>query len=149
MLDVNTGKLLQTEDKWQTPISRQRGRPTEKIQQFSENNLRTESNIWSQVPEWARYVDILADWPSVVMWLRLPGWGSLRWDSKVWLWVLCDSEHWVIALQFTDPFSVREGAPQKQDGNLQTAMFGKEVISCRKSHSWLDTKTYCLTDRQS
>jgi hypothetical protein len=28
---------------------------------FSENNLRTESNIWSQVPEWDRYLDILTD----------------------------------------------------------------------------------------
>jgi hypothetical protein len=72
MLDVNTCKLLQTEnDKWQTPTSRHRGRPTETRQQLSENNLRTESNIWSQVPEWARYLDILTDWPSVVMWFRL------------------------------------------------------------------------------
>jgi hypothetical protein len=28
--------------------------------------LRTESNIWSQVPEWTRYFDMLTDWPSVV-----------------------------------------------------------------------------------
>jgi hypothetical protein len=32
-----------------------------------ENNVRTESNIWSQVPEWARYLDIMTDRPSVVM----------------------------------------------------------------------------------
>jgi hypothetical protein len=30
-------------------------------QQISENNLRAESNIWSQIPEWARYLDILTD----------------------------------------------------------------------------------------
>jgi hypothetical protein len=32
---------------------------------------------------------------------------------------------------------VREGAPQRQDSNLQT-----ELISDRKSHSGLDTNTY-------
>jgi hypothetical protein len=53
------------------PTSRQRGRPTETRQQISENNLRTESNIWTQVPEWARYLDILTDWSSVAMWFRL------------------------------------------------------------------------------
>jgi hypothetical protein len=59
MLDVNTGKLLDWERQMTDPTSRQRGRPTETIQQLSENNLRTESNISSQVPEWARYLDIL------------------------------------------------------------------------------------------
>jgi hypothetical protein len=43
------------------PTSRQRGRPTKTRQQLSENNLRAESNIWSKVPEWARYLDILTD----------------------------------------------------------------------------------------
>jgi hypothetical protein len=41
------------------PTSRQRGRP-KKTRQL-DNNLRTEGNIWSQVPEWARYLDILTD----------------------------------------------------------------------------------------
>jgi hypothetical protein len=41
------------------PTSRQRGRPTKTRQQISENSFRTESNIWSQVPEWARYHDIM------------------------------------------------------------------------------------------
>jgi hypothetical protein len=41
------------------PTSRQRGRPTETRQQISDNNGQTESNIWSQVPEWARHLDIL------------------------------------------------------------------------------------------
>jgi hypothetical protein len=36
---------------------------------------------------------------------------------------------------------VREGAPQRQDSNLQT-----DLISGRKSHSGLDTKTYWLTE---
>jgi hypothetical protein len=53
------------------PTSRQRGHTTKTRQQISENNLRTHSNIWSQVPEWARYLDIMTDWPSVVMWLWL------------------------------------------------------------------------------
>jgi hypothetical protein len=43
------------------PTSRQRGRPTKTRQQISENNLPTDSNIWSQVPEWARYLDIMTD----------------------------------------------------------------------------------------
>jgi hypothetical protein len=43
------------------PTSRQRGRPTETRQQLSEKNLGAKSNIWSQVPEWARYLDILTD----------------------------------------------------------------------------------------
>jgi hypothetical protein len=50
---------------------RQRGRPKKTRQQISENNLRTESNIWSKVPEWARYLHIMTEWPSVVMWLWL------------------------------------------------------------------------------
>jgi hypothetical protein len=33
------------------PTFHQRVRPTKTRQQISENNLRTESNIWSQVPE--------------------------------------------------------------------------------------------------
>jgi hypothetical protein len=55
-----------------------------------------------------------------------PGWGSPRWDSKVWLRVLRDSDHWVITL--------RKGAPQRQDRKFQTATFQQEVISVRKSH---------------
>jgi hypothetical protein len=61
MLDVNTGKLLDRERQMIDPTSRQKGRPTETRQQILENNLRTESNISSQVPEWARYLDILTD----------------------------------------------------------------------------------------
>jgi hypothetical protein len=53
------------------PTSRQRGRRKKTRQQISENNIRTESNIWSQVPEWARYLDIITDWPRVVIWLWL------------------------------------------------------------------------------
>jgi predicted ABC-class ATPase len=47
------------------PTSHQRGHPTETRQQLSENNLLTESNIWSQVWEWARYLHILTDWLTV------------------------------------------------------------------------------------
>jgi hypothetical protein len=42
------------------PASRQGGRPTETRQQLSDNNFRTESNIWTQVPELARQLDVLA-----------------------------------------------------------------------------------------
>jgi hypothetical protein len=45
---------------------------------------------------------------------------------------------------------VREGAPHIQDRKFQTATFRHEVIvSGRKSHKGVDTKTYWLTDRQS
>jgi hypothetical protein len=47
------------------PTSRQRGRRTETRQQRSENNHRTQNNIWSQVLEWARHLDILTDWLTV------------------------------------------------------------------------------------
>jgi hypothetical protein len=171
------------------PTSRQRGRPKKTRQQLSDNNLQAESNIWWQVPEWARYRDIMTDWPSVVMWLSLClwqvtklwltkdrpvlsserahhrnrtahltatflggvsdetvkygygfwatltiewlhcklqthalvregapqiqdrtfdsyiSWGSLRWDSTIWLRVLSYSDHWVITLQIADPCS--------------------------------------------
>jgi hypothetical protein len=40
------------------PTSRQRGRSTKTKHQLSGNNIRTESNIWPQVPEWARLLDI-------------------------------------------------------------------------------------------
>jgi hypothetical protein len=41
---------------------------------------------------------------------------------------------------------VREGAPQRQDSNYQTATLGEEVIFGHKSKSGLDTMTYWLTD---
>jgi hypothetical protein len=41
--------------------SRQRGSPTDTRQQLSQNNLRTESNICSQIPVSARYLDIMTD----------------------------------------------------------------------------------------
>jgi hypothetical protein len=53
------------------PTSRQKGHPTETRQQLSDINFQNGSNIWSQVPEWARYQDIMTDWPSVVTWLWL------------------------------------------------------------------------------
>jgi hypothetical protein len=48
-----SGVLNKSQDdgKMTDPTSRQRGRPKKDKQQISENNLRTESNIWSQVPE--------------------------------------------------------------------------------------------------
>jgi hypothetical protein len=54
---INYYRVRMTNDR----PSRQRGRPTETGQQISENNLRTESYIWSQVPEWARCLDMLTD----------------------------------------------------------------------------------------
>jgi hypothetical protein len=46
-------------------------RCTKTILQFSDSDIPTGSNIWSQVPEWARHLDIVSDWPPVVTWLRL------------------------------------------------------------------------------
>jgi hypothetical protein len=60
-------RVLRDSDHWvialQTagPSSRQRGRPTETRQQLPNSNVPTGSNIWSQVPEWARHEDILTD----------------------------------------------------------------------------------------
>jgi hypothetical protein len=42
-----------------------------------------------------------------------PGWGSLRWDNKVWLRVLRDSDNWVIALQIADPSARKRGRPHR------------------------------------
>jgi hypothetical protein len=47
------------------PSARQRGSPTETRPQISDSNVPTGSNIWSQVPEWARNRDTLTDWPIV------------------------------------------------------------------------------------
>jgi hypothetical protein len=44
---------------------------------------------------------------------------------------------------------VREGAPQRQDRNFQTTIFGQNVIPSHKSQGGLDTKTYCLANRHS
>jgi hypothetical protein len=53
------------------------------------------------------------------------GWGSLRWNSKVWLQVLRDSDYWEIALQIADPSSRQRGRPtetrlQISDSNIPT-----------------------------
>jgi hypothetical protein len=48
------------------------------------------------------------------IWVRGPGpscWGSLRWNSNIWLWVLRDSNQCVTALQITDPSSLQRGCP--------------------------------------
>jgi hypothetical protein len=82
------------------PTSRQTGRPIETIQQLSDNNLRTESNVRSQVSEWARYLDILTDWlagwltdqPSVVTWLRLRSVVPVQNDR--WAWSIWWDENW-------------------------------------------------------
>jgi hypothetical protein len=67
-------------------------------QQISENNLRTERNIWSQVPEWDRYLDIMTDWPSVVMWLWLDSQAnSLRQYNTVCVLTMVVSPKHVVA----------------------------------------------------
>jgi hypothetical protein len=89
------------------PTSRHRGRSTETRQQISENNLRTESNIWSQVPELARYLDILKSksksksklpcgWRSVSQYVLVssPLWGfwpddAFLWNIYVWSLLSC------------------------------------------------------------
>jgi hypothetical protein len=47
---------------------------------------------------------------------------SLTWESKVWLRVLRDSDHWVVALQTGDPSSHQRGLPtwRRQKSNYQT-----------------------------
>jgi hypothetical protein len=113
MLDVNTDKLLvlKTEnDKWQTRSLVRGGNYRDQTTfgqkvisgHISDNNFRTESNIWSQVLEWARYLDILTDRPSVVTWLRL-GVIVLTSVTNTWrfsraVWFLCN--HPVCQCQF-------------------------------------------------
>jgi hypothetical protein len=75
-----------------------------------------------------------------------PGWGSLRWDSKVWFRVLSDSDHWVITPQIADPSSRHRGRPpntrpQISDSNIQT---GSNILpqvpqgcSIRRHTDWL------------
>jgi hypothetical protein len=46
MLDVNTDKLLQTENENDRPDFWSERAPTETRQQLSDNNLRTESNTY-------------------------------------------------------------------------------------------------------
>jgi hypothetical protein len=84
MLDTYTGTLLDWERQMRDPTLRQRGHSTETRQRLSENNLRTESNVWSQVPEWARYFDILTDRSSVVMWLRHIKAICKVWQGEIW-----------------------------------------------------------------
>jgi hypothetical protein len=77
-----------------------------------------------------------------------PGWGSLRWESKVWLRVLRDSDHWVIALQTADLASRQresptETRPQLSDSNLPT---GSNIWS--QVPEWAQHRDI-LTDYQS
>jgi hypothetical protein len=59
-------------------------------------------------------------------WIRIPGppgWRSLRWDFKIWLRVLCDSDHWVITTNWR-PVLSSERTPteirqQISDSNLR------------------------------
>jgi hypothetical protein len=70
--------------------------------------------------------------------------GSLRWDSKVWLWVLSDSDHWVITLQSAGPSSrqrgrPKEARPQISDSNIPTGSWSQVPQGCstpRHTH-WL------------
>jgi hypothetical protein len=47
-----------------------------------------------------------------------PGWGSLRWESNIWLCVLHDSNPWVISLHTTDPSSHQRGCPTRRNKKL-------------------------------
>jgi hypothetical protein len=55
------------------PTSRQRGRSTETRQQLSENNLGTESNIWSQVPA---FVALSCTWLHYARFHLWVGWAA-------------------------------------------------------------------------
>jgi hypothetical protein len=53
---------------------------------------------------------------------------SLIRDSNVWLWVLCDSDHWQIALQITDPSSRQRGCPKTESKVIVREKKGKSKI---------------------
>jgi hypothetical protein len=88
-------------------------------------------------------------WEKEMLQSGRPGSGSLRWDSKVWLGVLSDSDHWVIALQTADPSYRRRGRPtdtrqQLSDSNLPTR---SNVWSQVSEWAWhQDILTDWLTD---
>jgi hypothetical protein len=70
-----------------------------------------------------------------------PGWGSLRRDSKVWLWVLCDSDHWVIAPQPADLSSRQKGRPtekrQQPSDRKSYQVTSSKVGSTPRHTDWL------------
>jgi hypothetical protein len=76
-----------------------------------------------------------------------PGWGNLRWESKV----LRDSDHWVITLQTADQPSRQRGRPtetrpQISDSNIPT---GSNIWSQVPRGCSIPRHTDWLTDRQS
>jgi hypothetical protein len=60
--------------------------------QRQHSNFQTEYNIWSRVPEWTWFHDILTDWltdwPSVVTWLWLWLWACIHHSSE------CSGRQW-------------------------------------------------------
>jgi hypothetical protein len=74
----SAGKVQQNIQKTDTS-SRQRGRPHKK----QDRNCQTVINIWSCAPDGARHQDLLADWPSVAMWL----WLWIEFTQSVREWV--------------------------------------------------------------
>jgi hypothetical protein len=82
-------------------------------------------------------------WPS-----RL---GESQIDSKVWLLVLSDSDHWVITLKILDSFSRQRGhptetRPQLSDSNIPTE---NNIWSQVPQGCSIPRHTDWLTDRQS
>jgi hypothetical protein len=78
--------------------------------------------------------------------------GSLKWDSKIWLWVLQDLDLRVTALvtprssctsKLQNHPLIREGAQHEETHNCHTEKKNLVIVSSR----WKpDTKTHCLTD---
>jgi hypothetical protein len=132
------------------PTSRQRGRP-----QMTRQKLKKKTDLWSKVPDWARHQDLLTDWLSVVMWRwRWPGWGSLKWDSQIWPWVLRDFDPRVTALARPRsnctvnyrPVLSSERALKITNPQLCKENFKKEE-KLVADHRWVpDTKTDWPTD---
>jgi hypothetical protein len=80
------------------------------------------------------------------IWIQEPGprgWISLKWDTRVWLRVLSDTDHWVISLQIADPSSRHRGRhteriPQLSDSNIPTG-----------SNIWSQVPQGCSTSRHT
>jgi hypothetical protein len=76
---------------------------------------------------------------------------SLRWDSNVWLWLLCYSDHWQIALQISDPSSRQKWRPKtKRKAIVWQKRAEKEKCGIGpKRGGGTDIKTDRPTDRRS
>jgi hypothetical protein len=74
--------------------------------------------------------------------------GGLRWENNVWLWVLGDSNQWVVALQTTDQSSCQRGRPAWRRKRVIVIQKNFKIRSCAPKGK-PDTKANWPADRRS